>query len=90
MQKSALRLRLSALRGTAPDTNQTIPIGLNGGRFAEALKALIHSEDDEVYFGNLYMDDVLDMIDHALNPRLAKKMTEVFCGQILQQGKHVF
>lgn len=151
------------LRGTAPDTTQTTPIGLNGGRLAEAIKALIHSEDDEVFFGNLYMDDILDMIDwaaditvaapkksninanvpttrdiieftdrymkdtaqftgydasegalyvlfmlalamhpqgpsifavdsldHALNPRLAKKMMEVFCNQILQQGKHVF
>ena len=151
------------LRGTAPDTNQTTPIGLNGGRLAEAIKTLIHTEDDEVYFGNLCMDDILDMIDwatditvaapkksninanvpttreiieftdrymketaqftgydasegalyvlfmlalamhpqgpsifavdsfdHALNPRLAKKMMEVFCSQILQLGKHVF
>ena len=151
------------LRGTAPDTNQTTPIGLNGGRLAEAIKTLIHSEDDDVYFGNLYMEDILDMIDwasditvaapkksninanvpttrdiieftdrymketaqftgydasegalyvlfmlalamhpqspsifavdsfdHALNPRLAKKMMEVFCDQILQEGKHVF
>ncbi|HJA66928.1 hypothetical protein B5F07_07900 [Lachnoclostridium sp. An169] len=151
------------LRGTAPDTTQTTPIGLNGGRLAEAIRTLIHSEDSEVFFGNLYMDDILDMIDwaaeitvaapkksninanvpttrdiieftdrymkdtaqftgydasegalyvlfmlalamhpkgpsifavdsfdHALNPRLAKKMMEVFCEQILQQGKHVF
>ena len=151
------------LRGTAPDPNQITPIGLNGGRLAEAMRTLIRNEDDEVFFGNLYMDDVLDMIDwaadisvtvpkksninanvpttrdviaftdrymrdtaqftgydasegalyilfmlalamhpqgpsifavdsfdHALNPRLAKKMMEVFCNQILQQGKHVF
>lgn len=115
------------LRGTMPDTTQTPPIGLNGGRLAEAIKALIHSEDDEVFFGSLCMDDILDMIDWAaaitvaapkksninanvpttrdvieftdrymkdtaqlLNPRLAKKMMEVFCDQILRQDKHVF
>lgn len=151
------------LRGTAPDPTQTNPIGLNGGRLAEAIKALIHSQDGELFFGDLYMDDILDMIDwadnitvsspkksninanipttrdiieftdrymkdtaqftgydasegalyvlfmltlamhpkgpsifavdsfdHALNPRLAKKMIEVFCQQILRQGKHVF
>ena len=151
------------LRGTAPDTNQTAPIGLNGGRLAEAIKALIRFKDGEVFFGNLHMDDILDMIDwaadiavaapkasninanipttrdviaftdcymkdtvqftgydasegalyvlfmlalamhpnapsifavdsfdHALHPRLAKKMIEVFCDQILQQSKHVF
>ena len=32
----------------------------------------------------------VDNFDHALNPRLAKKMMEVFCEQILKQGKHVF
>lgn len=32
----------------------------------------------------------VDSFDHALNPRLAKKMIEVFCNQIVQQGKHVF
>lgn len=151
------------LRGTAPDMNQTAPIGLNGGRLAEAIKALIRFKDGEVFFGNLHMDDILDMIDwaadiavaapkasninanipttrdviaftdrymkdivqftgydasdgalyvlfmlalamhpsapsifavdsfdHALHPRLAKKMVEVFCDQILQQSKHVF
>ena len=38
------------LRGTIPDPNQTTPIGLNGGRLAEAIKALIHEEDGELYF----------------------------------------
>ena len=51
------------LRGTMPDMTQTTPIGLNGGRLAEAIKTLIHSEDDEVFFGSLCMDDILDMID---------------------------
>lgn len=151
------------LRGTIPDPNQTAPIGLNGGRLAEAIDSLIHEEDGDLFFGDLYMDDILDMIDwasgitvgapkksninsnipttrqviqfadrymkgsaqftgydasegalyvlfmlalamhpqapsifavdsfdHALNPRLAKKMIEVFCEQIIQHKKHVF
>ena len=151
------------LRGTVADAAQTSPIGLNGGRLAEAIKTLLHSEEGEVFFGNLYMDDILDMIDwaaditvaapkksninanvpttrniieftdrymkdtvqftgydasegalyvlfmlalamhpqapaifavdsfdHALNQRLAKKMMEVLCDQILKRKKHVF
>lgn len=31
------------LRGTVPDPNQTTPIGLNGGRLAEAIDALINT-----------------------------------------------
>lgn len=151
------------LRGTIPDPNQMTPIGLNGGRLAEALQDLIKEEDEELLFGSLYMEDVLDMIDwaseitvdvpkkksinsnipttrqvieftdrfmkdtakftgydasegalyvlfmltlamhpqgpsifsvdsfdHALNPRLAKKMIQVFCDQIIRNNKHVF
>lgn len=151
------------LRGTVPDPNQMTPIGLNGGRLAEALQDIIKDIDGELKFGSLYMDDILEMIDwasnisidspkktsinsnipttrqviefsdrfmkdtskftgydasegslyvlfmlciamhlqapsifaidsfdHALNPRLAKKMMQVFCGQIIKNDKHVF
>lgn len=151
------------LRGTTPDPNQLTPIGLNGGRLAEALKDMIKIIDGDMRFGSLYMDDVLEMIDwasdisidvpkktsinsnipttrqviefgdrymkdaarftgydasegalyvlfmlclamhpqapsifaidsfdHALNPRLARKMMEVFCEQIITNDKHVF
>lgn len=151
------------LRGTVPDSTQTTPIGLNGGRLAEALKDLLHTVDGESFCGSLPMDDILDMIDwaadisveapykkiinsnipttrqvieftdrfmketarftgydasegalyvlfmlclamhpqspaifavdsfdHALNPRLAKRMVEVFCQEILKRKKHVF
>lgn len=151
------------LRGTVPDPNQMSPIGLNGGRLAEALQDIIKEKDGDIRFGSLYMDDVLEMIDwasdisidipkktsinsnipttrqiiefsdrfmkntakftgydasegalyvlfmlclamhpqapsvfavdsfdHALNPRLAKKITQVFCQQILENKKHVF
>lgn len=151
------------LRGTVPDSNQMSPIGLNGGRLAEAIKDIIRYTDDELCFGSLYMDDVLEMIDwasdieidvpkktninanipttrqvieftdrfmkdsakftgydasegalyvlfmlclamhpqapsifavdsfdHALNPKLAKKMMQIFCEQIIENHKHVF
>lgn len=151
------------LRGTVPDSNQMTPIGLNGGRLAEALQDLIKESDEDTFFGTMYMEDVLEMIDwasnvsvdtpkkkninsnvpttrqiieftdrymrdtarftgydasegalyvlfmlclamhpqspsvfavdsfdHALNPRLAKKMIEVFCEQIIKNDKHVF
>lgn len=151
------------LRGTIPDPNQSAPLGLNGGRLAESIKELLSTVDDDVMFGDIFMDDVLDMIDwassisvnapkknninanvpttrqviefadrymkdsaqftgydasegalyvlfmltlamhpqgpaifavdsfdHALNPHLAKKMTEVFCQEIVKNGKTAF
>lgn len=151
------------LRGTVSDPNQVSPIGLNGGRLAEALEDIIKEKEGDVFLGSLYMDDVLELIDwasdisinvptktrinpsvpmtrqiieftdyflnetakftgydasegalyvlfmlclamhpkapsifavdsfdHALNPRLAKKLTQVFCDQILKNDKHVF
>lgn len=151
------------LRGTVADPNQMMPVGLNGGRLAEALQDIIREKDGDIRFGSLYMEDVLEMIDwasdisidipkktsinsnipatrqiiefsdrfmkntakftgydasegalyvlfmlclaihpqapsifaidsfdHALNPRLAKKITQIFCQQIIENKKHVF
>ena len=151
------------LRGTLPDSVPLTPIGLNGGRLAEAIEDMICEEDGDRMFGSMYMDDILELIDwasdisvnvpsktrvnssvpmtrqvieftdnflkdtakftgydasegalyvlfmlslamhpkapsifavdsfdHALNPRLAKKMIQVFCEQILNNDKHVF
>lgn len=151
------------LRGTVADPNQITPVGLNGGRLAEALQDIIKKEGEDIRFGSLYMEDVLELVDwasditidipkksnlnsnvpttrqiiefsdrfmkntakftgydasegalyvlfllcvamhpqapavfaidsfdHALNPRLAKKITQVFCQQILENNKHVF
>ena len=136
---------------------------MNGGRLAESIKELLSTDDDDVKFGDILMDDVLEMIDwasnisvnapkknninanipttrqviefadrymkdsaqftgydasegalyvlfmlalamhrqgpaifavdsfdHALNPHLAKKMTEVFCNEIIKNGKTAF
>ena len=151
------------LRGTIPDPSQSAPLGSNGGRLAESIKELLSTVDDDVMFGDIFMDDVLDMIDwassisvnapeknninanipttrqviefadrymkdsaqftgydasegalyvlfmltlamhpqgpsifsvdsfdHALNPHLAKKMTEVFCQEIIKNEKTAF
>ncbi|NBI08913.1 ATP-binding cassette domain-containing protein [Colidextribacter sp. OB.20] len=151
------------LRGTVADPNQMTPIGLNGGRLAEAISDLIRTEDEDIFFGDMYIEDVLDLIDwaseitvnapkkssinanipttrqiieftdrymrnsakftaydasegalyvlfmlalamhpqgpnifaidsfdHALNPRLARKLTATFCEQIIQKQKCVF
>lgn len=151
------------LRGTAPDPNQMFPIGLNGGRLAEALQEIIKVEDGNPKIGSLYLENILELIDwasditvntpkknsinsnipttrqiiefgdrfmkntvkftgydasegalyvlfmlclamhpqtpsifsidsfdHALNPRLAKKLTQVFCEEIIKRDKNVF
>lgn len=151
------------LRGTIPDPSQSAPLGLNGGRLAESIKELLSTVDDDIMFGDIFMDDVLEMIDwassisvnaprknninanipttrqviefadrymkdsaqftgydasegalyvlfmlslamhpqgptifavdsfdHALNPHLAKKMTEVFCQEVIKNGKTAF
>ncbi len=151
------------LRGTVPDPIQINPIGLNGGRLAEAISDLFHMNNGDLMFGTMFMEDVLELIDwasefrvsnpkksilnpgvpstqqiiefkdkylkdsasftgydasegalyvlfmlslamhektpkmfaidsfdHALNPRLAKKVTELFSNIIIEQNKTVF
>ena len=151
------------LRGTVADPVQTNPIGLNGGRLAEAINDLIHEEDEDVMFGSMFMEDMLELIDwasgfrvskpkktilnpgipttqqiiefrdkylkdtvsftgydasegalyvlfmlslamhekapkmfaidsfdHAMNPRLARRVVEVFCNKIIEENKTVF
>ena len=151
------------LRGTVPDPTQVSPIGLNGGRLAEAMGDLIKVIDGDLMFGRLAMSEVLELIewasdfrvgepkkstlnsgvpaasriiefqdrylketalftgydasegalyvlfmlcvamhpgapkmfgidsfDHAMNPRLARRITQVFSNLILENGKTVF
>lgn len=60
------------LRGTQIDPYQTNPLGLCGGRLAEALDELLkNNEDDEWYLGDLPMEDVLDLIEWASDIRVA-------------------
>ncbi|MFR8718546.1 MAG: hypothetical protein ACLVE7_03880 [Coprococcus comes] len=53
------------LRGTLPDSVPLTPIGLNGGRLAEAIEDMICEEDGDRMFGSMYMDDILELIDWA-------------------------
>ncbi len=151
------------LRGTIPDPVQTNPIGLNGGRLAEAMSDLLTTVDGDVMFGSMFMEDILELLDwasdfkvgkpkktilnpgvpstqqivefkdkylkdtaaftgydasegalyvlfmltlamhdkapkmfaidsfdHALNPRLAKRVTEIFSQKIIEENKTVF
>lgn len=151
------------LRGTVADPAQINPIGLNGGRLAEAIQDLLHEDDGDYMFGSMFMEDMLELIDwasefkvskpkktilnpgvpttqqiiefkdkylkntasftgydasegalyvlfmlalamhekapqmfaidsfdHAMNPRLARKVTEIFSQKIIEEGKTVF
>ncbi len=53
------------LRGIIADTTQVAPIGLNGGRMADALKEILKSVDGDMKLGTLYIEDILDLIDWA-------------------------
>jgi AAA15 family ATPase/GTPase len=53
------------LRGNVPDPTQITPIGLNGGRLAEAVGDLFRTVDDELMFGSMYMDEVLELMEWA-------------------------
>lgn len=55
------------LRGIMPDKYQTTPVGLCGGRLAEAIEDLIRDDDGDIKFGDLYVDEVLEIIDWASN-----------------------
>ena len=55
-----------ALRGTLPDPYQVNPIGLCGGRLAEAIEEIMRQDEDgESYLQNLPLDEVLELIDWA-------------------------
>ena len=60
------------LRGTVPDPTQVSPIGLNGGRLAEAIGDLMKVVDSDLMFGSLYMSDVLELIEWASDFRVGK------------------
>lgn len=55
-----------ALRGTLPDPYQVNPIGLCGGRLAEAIEEILKKDEEgEACLQNLPLDDVLELIDWA-------------------------
>lgn len=55
-----------ALRGILPDPYQVNPIGLCGGRLAEAIEEIMRKDEEgESYLSSLPLDDVLELIDWA-------------------------
>lgn len=60
------------LRGNVADPTQVTPIGLNGGRLADAMEDLISIVDDEIMFGTMSMDDVLELIEWASDIHIAR------------------
>lgn len=59
------------LRGTAADTVQMSPIGLSGGRLADAIQEIMRDIDGDMMFGSLYIEDVLELIDWASDLSIA-------------------
>lgn len=55
------------LRGISPDNYQATPLGLCGGRLAEAIEELLVEEDGDIKFGDLYIEEVLELVDWAAN-----------------------
>lgn len=49
------------LRGISPDLTQHTPVGVYGGRLAEAVEELLDSEND--LFGTMDLDDLYDLLD---------------------------
>ena len=60
------------LRGNVADPTQVTPIGLNGGRLADAMEDLFSAVDDEIMFGAMSMDDVLELIEWASDIHIAR------------------
>ncbi len=53
------------LRGIISDRYQSDPIGLCGGRLAEAIEETIVEEDGDKKLGSLYLEEVLELVDWA-------------------------
>lgn len=55
------------LRGISPDKYQANPLGLCGGRLAEAIEELLTEDDGDIMLGELYIDEILELVDWAAN-----------------------
>lgn len=55
------------LRGISPDKYQATPLGLCGGRLAEAIEELFIEDDGDIKLGELYIEEVLELVDWAAN-----------------------
>lgn len=53
------------LRGVMNDYAQIQPLGINGGRLAEAIEEILSEKDGEMFLGTEPLDDIYDLIDWA-------------------------
>lgn len=53
------------LRSVLQESEPIIPLGINGGRLAESIEEILQEKDGEVYFGNIPIEELLDLIDWA-------------------------
>ena len=53
------------LRGVLQESEPAMPIGLNGGRLAEAIEEILHEEEGELFFGDVPLEEILELIDWA-------------------------
>lgn len=89
------------LRGNIQDSIQEVPLGLNGGRLAEAIADLLKVENDDLLFGSMFMDDLLELIDWAdsftittpkksnINAGIATSRRVIeFCDRYMKESDH--
>lgn len=69
----------AALRGIVPDLQQVSPIGLNGGRLAEALEEISYEANGDHFLGYefaIYADEIFEVIDWAESIRISSPSKE--------------
>ncbi len=69
----------SVLRGISPDIQQRDPVGITGGRLAEAISDLSKAEKK---FGSLDLDDVLELIDWVQAVDVTAPSRELLSGSV--------
>jgi energy-coupling factor transporter ATP-binding protein EcfA2 len=73
------------LRGTSPDAVQKSPLGLCGGRLADAAESLIDEEGE--MFGDLDMDDLLDRFGWVDRMRAGRPTDEILSPGVPRPSK---
>lgn len=53
------------LRGVLQESEPVIPVGLNGGRLAEAIQEILCEKDGEAFFESVPLEEILELIDWA-------------------------
>ncbi|GBC63676.1 chromosome segregation protein SMC [Desulfonema ishimotonii] len=70
----------SVLRGLTPDSAQRKPIGINGGRLAEAVEDLLDLENE--MFGSMDLDDLIELLDWVDNIAIVPPSRELVADNV--------